>query len=51
MATEVTSVLTQNAGVSRRKIGVTLAFWVITLVTSVAIGFGLYRVFAFALGG
>jgi phosphate/sulfate permease len=40
-----------SAGVSRRKIGVTLGFWVITLVTSVAIGFGLYRVFAFALGG
>jgi len=40
-----------SAGVSRRKIGVTLAFWVITLVTSIGIGFGLYRVFAFALGG
>jgi phosphate/sulfate permease len=38
------------AGVSRRKIGVTVAFWLITLVSSVAIGFGLYRVFAFALG-
>jgi phosphate/sulfate permease len=39
-----------SAGVSRRKIGVTLAFWLITLVTSVAIGFGLYRAFAVALG-
>ena len=39
-----------SAGVSRRKIGVTLAFWLITLVTSVAIGFGLYRAFALALG-
>lgn len=39
-----------SAGVSRRKIGVTLAFWLVTLVASVAIGFGLYRVFATALG-
>ena len=39
-----------SAGVSRRKIGVTLAFWLITLVTSTAIGFGLYRVFATLLG-
>jgi phosphate/sulfate permease len=40
-----------SAGVSRRKIGVTLLFWVLTLVTSVAVGFGLYRAFAVALGG
>ena len=39
-----------SAGVSRRKIGVTLAFWVITLVTSIAIGFGLYRAFSTVLG-
>lgn len=39
-----------SAGVSRRKIGVTLAFWLFTLVTSVAIGFGIYRVFASLLG-
>jgi phosphate/sulfate permease len=39
-----------SAGVSRRKIGFTLAFWLITLVASVAIGFGLYRAFAVALG-
>jgi len=39
-----------SAGVSRRKIGVTLAFWIITLVASVAIGYGLYQVFAVALG-
>ena len=39
-----------SAGVSRRKIGVTLGFWVITLVTSVAVGFGLYRVFSTVLG-
>ncbi|MFC6754428.1 inorganic phosphate transporter [Halorubrum tibetense] len=39
-----------SAGVSRRKIGVTLAFWVITLVTSIAIGFGLYRAFSTLLG-
>lgn len=40
-----------SAGVSRRKSGVTLTFWLITLVTSVLVGFGLYRVFALALGG
>ena len=40
-----------SAGVSRRKIGVTLAFWIVTLVTSTLIGFGLYRLFAAALGG
>ncbi|MFB6151725.1 MAG: anion permease [Haloarculaceae archaeon] len=39
-----------SAGVSRRKIGVTLAFWLITLVASVAVGFGLYRALAAALG-
>jgi phosphate/sulfate permease len=39
-----------SAGVSRRKIGVTLAFWLLTLVTSVAVGFGIYRVFASLLG-
>ncbi|WP_089809080.1 inorganic phosphate transporter [Halogeometricum rufum] len=39
-----------SAGVSRRKIGVTLAFWLLTLVTSVAIGFGVYRAFATLLG-
>jgi phosphate/sulfate permease len=39
-----------SAGVSRRKIGVTLAFWLITLVASIAIGFGLYRAFAAVLG-
>ena len=40
-----------SAGVSRRKIGVTLAFWLVTLVSSIAIGFGLYRAFAAVLGG
>ena len=40
-----------SAGVSKRKIGVTLAFWLITLAGSVAIGFGLYRAFATVLGG
>ncbi len=39
-----------SAGVSRRKIGVTLLFWVLTLVASVAVGFGLYRAFATVLG-
>ena len=39
-----------SAGVSRRKIGVTVAFWLTTLVTSIGIGFGLYRLFSMALG-
>jgi phosphate/sulfate permease len=39
-----------SAGVSRRKIGLTVSFWLITLVTSVAIGFGLYRGLAMVLG-
>jgi PiT family inorganic phosphate transporter len=39
-----------TAGVSRRKIGVTIAFWLITLSTSIAIGFGLYRVVSTVLG-
>ena len=40
-----------SAGVSRRKIGVTLAFWVVTLVSSVAVGYGVYWAFAQVLGG
>ncbi len=39
-----------SAGVSRRKIGVTVAFWLVTLTTSIAVGFGLYRLLATALG-
>ncbi|MFB6184135.1 MAG: anion permease [Haloarculaceae archaeon] len=39
-----------SAGVSRRKVGVTLTFWVLTLVTSVAVGFGVYRAFSTVLG-
>jgi len=39
-----------SAGVSRRKIGVTVAFWLVTLATSIGIGFGLYRLFSAALG-
>jgi phosphate/sulfate permease len=38
-----------SAGVSRRKIGVTLAFWLVTLVCSIAVGFGLYKAFAAVL--
>ncbi|MFB6243307.1 MAG: anion permease [Halobaculum sp.] len=40
-----------SAGVSRRKIGVTLAFWLVTLTASTAIGFGLYKALAAVLGG
>ena len=39
------------AGVSRQKLGVTLAFWLITLAASIAVGFGLYRLLAGVLGG
>ncbi|WP_276260143.1 inorganic phosphate transporter [Haloglomus litoreum] len=39
-----------SAGVSRRKIGVTLTFWVLTLGCSVGVGFGVYRAFATVLG-
>ncbi|NHN46745.1 inorganic phosphate transporter [Halostella sp. JP-L12] len=39
-----------SAGVSRSKIGWTVAFWLITLVASTAVGFGLYRLFAAVLG-
>ncbi len=38
------------AGVSRRKIAVTIAFWLTTLATSIAIGFGLYRALSSLLG-
>ena len=40
-----------SAGVSRRKIGVTLLFWLITLGSSIGVGFGLYKLFAAVLGG
>jgi phosphate/sulfate permease len=40
-----------SAGVSRRKIAVTITFWLVTLAGSVAIGFGVYRLFATVLGG
>ncbi|AWB28712.1 inorganic phosphate transporter [Halococcoides cellulosivorans] len=39
-----------SAGVSRRKIGVTLTFWVITLVTSIVVGFVVYTAFSTGLG-
>jgi phosphate/sulfate permease len=39
-----------SAGVSRRKIGVTVAFWLVTLSTSIAVGYGLYQLFAMGLG-
>jgi phosphate/sulfate permease len=39
-----------KAGVSRHKVGVTVAFWLITLTFSVGIGFGLYRLFSNLLG-
>lgn len=39
-----------SAGVSRRKIGVTVAFWLLTLATSVTAGFGVYRLLSTGLG-
>ncbi|MDS0260172.1 anion permease [Haloarcula sp. S1CR25-12] len=38
-----------SAGVSRRKIGVTVGFWLVTLATSVVVGFVLYRGLALVL--
>lgn len=37
-------------GVSRRKIGVTVIFWLLTLAFSTGIGFGVYRLFSSVLG-
>ncbi|WP_254521839.1 inorganic phosphate transporter [Natrinema caseinilyticum] len=39
-----------SAGVSRRKIGVTIGFWLLTLVSSVVVGYGLYQLFATVIG-
>jgi phosphate/sulfate permease len=39
-----------SAGVSRRKIAVTITFWIITLATSIAVGYGVYWGFSTALG-
>ena len=39
-----------TAGVSRRKIGVTIGFWLLTLATSIGIGYGLYQLFSTVLG-
>ncbi len=38
------------AGVSRRKIGVTVVFWVLTLAGSIGVGFGAYRVLSTLFG-
>ncbi|WP_226004864.1 inorganic phosphate transporter [Natrinema salinisoli] len=40
-----------SAGVSRRKIGVTLTFWLLTLGSSVVVGYGLYQLFETVIGG
>lgn len=39
-----------TGGVSRRKIGITVVFWLLTLGLSTAVGFGLYRVLSTVLG-
>ncbi|MFP9060867.1 anion permease [Natrialbaceae archaeon A-chndr2] len=40
-----------SGGVSKGKILFTVGFWLFTLFSSVAVGFGVYRVFAFVVGG
>lgn len=40
-----------SAGVSRRKIGVTVTFWLLTLASSVVVSYVLYRLFAAVIGG
>ena len=40
-----------SAGVSGRKIGVTVAAWPVTLVASAGVAFGLYRALALVSGG
>ncbi|WP_265109481.1 inorganic phosphate transporter [Halosolutus halophilus] len=40
-----------SAGVSRRKIGFTISFWLLTLGSSTVVSYGLYRALALALGG
>ncbi|WP_126664096.1 inorganic phosphate transporter [Haloterrigena salifodinae] len=40
-----------SAGVSRRKIGVTITFWLLTLGSSTAVGYGLYRLLTAVIGG
>ncbi|WP_049954045.1 inorganic phosphate transporter [Halostagnicola larsenii] len=39
-----------TAGVSRQKITTTIIFWLLTLASSIGIGFGLYRLFSTLLG-
>ena len=39
-----------TAGVSRRKIAITIIFWLFTLASSIGIGFGLYRLCSTLLG-
>ncbi|WP_049928904.1 inorganic phosphate transporter [Halopiger goleimassiliensis] len=39
-----------SAGVSTRKIGVTITFWLLTLASSTVVGYGLYRLFAAVIG-
>ncbi|MCU4743168.1 anion permease [Halobacteria archaeon AArc-m2/3/4] len=40
-----------SAGVSRRKIGFTITFWLLTLGSSIVVGYGLYQGLAFVMGG
>ncbi|TYL39740.1 anion permease [Natronococcus pandeyae] len=39
-----------SAGVSKRKIGVTIVFWLSTLGSSIVVGYGLYQVLAVVVG-
>ncbi|ELY54849.1 inorganic phosphate transporter [Natronolimnohabitans innermongolicus] len=40
-----------SGGVSKQKIGFTITFWLLTLVSSVAVGYGLYQLLAAVMGG
>ncbi|ADD05538.1 transport protein (probable substrate phosphate/sulfate) [Natrialba magadii ATCC 43099] len=40
-----------SAGVSKQKIGFTIVFWLLTLGTSIGVGYGLYQLLAALIGG
>ncbi|MCU4925918.1 inorganic phosphate transporter [Halobacteria archaeon AArc-dxtr1] len=40
-----------SAGVSKRKIGFTISFWVLTLGSSIVVGYGVYQLLAAVMGG
>ncbi|WP_254766311.1 inorganic phosphate transporter [Salinilacihabitans rarus] len=40
-----------SAGISRRKVGVTVTFWLLTLGSSTVVGYGVYHLLAAVVGG